>query len=170
MQQQSQAQYLGGHRLSTSSQSSTTPSTNALLNGLLPSRRVSQTLPTLPSVGSNQSRILPTTNNQLKRSERIKHFILIVSLTIIYAFLLIITIELAITLVKYKKPVISLSSNLTIIINQTTIYEEKRSPIRSFFACVWLFNVLLFFICLFLHLILYQQRSQRDRTRAVFLR
>ncbi|CAF1441738.1 unnamed protein product [Adineta steineri] len=172
MQQQSQAQHLRGPRLSTSSHSSTSPITSILPNGLLSSRRASQTIG--PNHSPNQSRTLSPNTNQIKRSEKIKHTILIISLTIIFSFLLTITIELATTLVHYKKNDSSLSrniiSNLTLNTNQTKKISEKSSRIRSFFACVWFFNILLFFICLFIHLILYEQHSQRDRARAAFLR
>ncbi|CAF4804665.1 unnamed protein product [Rotaria socialis] len=94
-------------------------------------------------------------------------------LTFTYAFLLTITIELATTLVKYKKEsdlLLSMNkiSNLTQINNEIRL-EGKKFPIRSFFACIWLFHVFLFFICLLIHLFVYQQYPRRDRARAAFL-
>ena len=170
--QQTQSQYLGGARLSTSSHSSTTVTTNVLLNGLLPSPRSSQTLGSFSLVSanhnSNQSRALPTCNNQLKRSERLKHIMLIISLTIIFALLLITTIELATTLVRHKSEENLFISNLSLNTNETRL--EKDTSIHSFFACVWFFNILLFFICLFVHSLVYQRRSQGVRAKAAFLR
>ena len=149
MQQGAQTQFPRGSRLSTSSYSSTSAGTNTLLNGLLPSHRFSQTLPNNPANHSpNQTRLL-TTSNKIKRSEKIQHMIIIFILTLILAFLLIITIELATTLVKHEKEKDLSLSNLTLINNSTSSKEEKNPLIRSSFACVWFFNVLLFFNCLF---------------------
>ncbi|CAF0964198.1 unnamed protein product [Adineta ricciae] len=172
MQQQSQAQNLRGSRLSTSSHSSTSLITSPVLNGLLPIHRASQTLPPSLSIGkeqaSPQTRFLQLTNDQIKRIETFKQIVLFLTLTILFAFLLIITVELAKELVRDKKE--EFSSNLSLSNNQTKSFDETSSSIRSFFASVWIFNVFLFFICLFIHLILYRQRLQRDRARAAFLR
>jgi hypothetical protein len=171
--QQAQAQNVHGPRLSTCSHSSISAATNALLNGLLPSHRFSQTSNNAPTLASNltpnQLRALQKGSNQLKRSEKIKHVILILSLTIIFALLLIITIQLATKLVQKEEHLLS-SSNLTIINNRTNLQDENIHPIRAFFACVWIFNGLLFVICLIIHSIAIQRRSRRGRTTAVFLR
>lgn len=169
------SQYLRSTRLSTTSSSSpitaTTP--NSLLNGLIPTHRLSQASSTLTpnhSPNQNQIRILNNSNNQLKRSEKIKYFFLIIFLTFIFAFLFLTTIQLSTIIVKYKN--ISLS-NFTFINNQTENHEneeEKYFPIKSFFACVWFFNLLLFIICLFIHGFLYKRNCQHNRTRAAFLR
>ncbi|UJR38551.1 hypothetical protein I4U23_031217 [Adineta vaga] len=166
MQQQSQAQNLRGPRLSTSSQLSTSPITNSLLNGLLPSNHASQHLSVGKEQNSNLNRLLPSTANRLKYKKRIKSFLLYVTLTILFSLLLIITIELAKELVKIKVEI----SNKSLSSNQTKYSNEKLFSIRSFFASVWMFNVCLFLTCLIIHLILYQQRLRRDRARAAFLR
>jgi hypothetical protein len=174
------SQYLGSARLSASSHSSKTSNRNSLLNGLIPSHRSSQTLTNssslTPNYSPNQLRVLNNCNNQVKRSEQIKFILLIICLTIIFALLFITTIELSIILVKTKNEEdISLSidiiSNLTKIYNKTKLEkDEKISPIKSFFACVWFFNLLLFIICLFVHAFIYNRRSQNNRARAVFFR
>ncbi|CAF0871943.1 unnamed protein product [Rotaria sp. Silwood1] len=176
--QQFQSQYVHSTPLSTNSPSLKSAVTHTL-NGLLPSHRLSQTsanaLCLAPNHNPNQSRILLNFNNQLKRSERIKHVLVFIILTVTFAFLLITTIELSTILVKYKtEKNLSLSmnkiSNLTRINNETKLEEEEIPPIRSFFACIWIFNLFLFLICLFTHLFLYRQRPQRGRARAAFLR
>ncbi|CAF0810909.1 unnamed protein product [Rotaria sordida] len=176
--QQIQSQYVHSTPLSTNSPSSRSVATNTL-NGLLPLHRLSQTsanaLSLPPNQSQNQSRLLLNFNNQLKRSKKIKYMLLIIILTVTFAFLLITTIELSTTLVKDRREKdLSLSvdkiSNLTRITNETKSEEEKTSPIRSFFAFIWLFNVFLFLICLFTHLFLYRKHSQRGRAKAAFLR
>ncbi len=148
------SQYLRSTRLSTTSHSSTVGTQNSFLNGLIPSLT--------PNHSPNQKRVLNNCNNQLKRSEKLKYILLIVCLTIIFACLFILTIELATIFVKQKN-----EDNLTLINNQTK-FEEKK--INSFFACVWFFNLLLFIICLFVHGFIYKRRSQHNRARAAFLR
>jgi uncharacterized membrane protein YhaH (DUF805 family) len=156
----------GGARLSANS------ATNTLLNGLIPSQHISKTKGNNSSLTPSQTRVLPNSNNPLKRSERIKYILLVLLLTIIFALLLITTIELGTRIVKHKKEedLNNVFINSTSILNQTKFNEENTSLIRSFFACVWFFNVTLFFICLFLHLFLYQHSHQHDRARAAFLR
>jgi len=169
-----QSQYLGSSGLSTNSHSPTKGNSPSLLNGSLPSHRLSQTSANVPSLTSNNSpnklHVLTNCNNSLKRSEKMKDIILIICLTIILAFLFITTIELSTTLVKYKNEEDILLFNLTIINNQTKLEKQINSPINSFFACVWIFNFLLFIICLFVHIFIYQRRSQSNRARAAFLR
>ncbi|CAF3265672.1 unnamed protein product [Rotaria sp. Silwood2] len=176
--QQFQSQYVHGTPLGTNSPLSRSLAKNTS-NGLVPSHRLSQVsanaLCLASNHSSNQSRILLNLNTQLKLSERIKSILLIIILTVTFAFLLITTIELSTTLVKYKTEKNLSSSlnkilNLTRMNNQSKSDEEKTSPIRSFFACIWLFNVFLFLICLFTHLFLYRQHPQHGRARAAFLR
>jgi hypothetical protein len=161
------SQYLHGVSMDKTSHSSTTTTTqkNPLLNGLISTHRLSETLTNVSS-SPNQKRLLTNFNHPLKYSQRIKHILLIICLTIIFAFLFIITIEFSTKLV--RKEEISSLFNLTNVNNQTT--SEKSCLINFFFACVWLFNFLLFIICLLIHILIYQQRSQRNRTRTVFLR
>jgi hypothetical protein len=154
------SQYFHGISMDKTSYSSTTTQKNSLLNGLISTHRLSETLTNVSS-SPNQKRLLTNLNHQLKYSQRIKHILLIICLTIIFAFLFIITIEFSIKLV--RKEEISSLFNLTNV-------TSKPCPINSFFACVWLFNFLLFIICLLIHILIYQQRSQRNRTRTVFLR
>ncbi|CAF4182672.1 unnamed protein product [Rotaria socialis] len=177
--QQTQAQNFHDPRLSTSSHSSLSAATNALLNGLLPSHRFSQISANTTALATyltpNQLQALQKRNSQLKRSERIKHISLTMSLTLILAILLIVTIELATKLVKIQRKQFSLKSsnkisNFTTANNQTNLTEENIYPISAFFTCVWIFNSLLFINCFIVHSILVQRRSSRRRTTAVFLR
>ncbi|CAM4911195.1 unnamed protein product [Rotaria socialis] len=176
--QQTQAQNFHDPRLSTSSHSSLSAATNALLNGLLPSHRFSQISANTTALATyltpNQLQALQKRNSQLKRSERIKHISLTMSLTLILAILLIVTIELATKLVKIQRKQFSLKSsnkisNFTTANNQTNLTEENIYPISAFFTCVWIFNSLLFINCFIVHSILVQRRSSRRRTTAVFL-
>ncbi|CAM2708603.1 unnamed protein product [Rotaria socialis] len=172
--QQFQSKYHYGTPLSINSSSSPTSVFPNKLNGIFPSHRLSQTSASIQSITPNQSRLLTNCDNELKLSEKVKYILLIMILTFTYAFLLTITIELATTLVKYKKEsdlLLSMNkiSNLTQINNEIRL-EGKKFPIRSFFACIWLFHVFLFFICLLIHLFVYQQYPRRDRARAAFLR
>ncbi|CAF4573883.1 unnamed protein product [Rotaria socialis] len=153
--QQFQSKYHYGTPLSINSSSSSTSVFPNKLNGIFPSHRLSQTSASIQSITPNQSRLLTNCDNELKLSEKVKYILLIMILTFTYAFLLTITIELATTLVKYKKENDLLSSmneisNLTQINNEIRL-EVKKFPIRSFFACIWLFHV-------------------RGRARAAFLR
>ncbi|CAF3712421.1 unnamed protein product [Rotaria sp. Silwood1] len=177
--QQTQTQNFHDPRLSTSSHSSLSAATNALLNGLLPSHRFSQISGNAPVLGTNltpnQLQALQKRNRQLKRSERIKQASLTLGLAIILAFLLIITIELATKLVKIQLEDVSSKStkkisNLTMTNNQTSLKKEKQYPIRAFFTCVWIFNSFLLINCFIIHTIAIQRRSRRGRTTAVFLR
>ncbi|CAF1480666.1 unnamed protein product [Rotaria sordida] len=174
--QQTQTQNFHDPRLSTSSHSSLSAATNALLNGLLPSHRFSQISTNAPALAanltSNQLQALQKRNKQLKRTERIKHASLTLSLTFILALLLIITIELATKLIKiqFENVTSNKISNLTTTNNQTNLTNEKQYPIRAFFTCVWIFNSLLFINCFIVHTIAIQQRSRRGRTTALFLR
>ncbi|CAF1349934.1 unnamed protein product [Rotaria magnacalcarata] len=172
--QQFQSKYHYGTPLSINSSSSLTSIFPNKLNGIFPSHCLSQTSASIQSITPNQSRLVTNCDNELKLSEKVKYILLIIILTFTYAFLLTITIELATTLVKYKKENDLLSSmneisNLTQINNELGL-EDKKFPIRSFFACIWLFHVFLFFICLLIHLFLYQQYPRRGRARAAFLR
>ncbi|CAF2756249.1 unnamed protein product [Rotaria sp. Silwood2] len=177
--QQTQTQNFHDPRLSTSSHSSLSAATNALLNGLLPSHRFSQISTNAPALAANltpnQLQALQKRNNQLKRSEKIKQASLTLSLALILALLLIVTIELASKLVKIQPDSISSKlskkiSNLTTTNNQTSLKKEKQYPIRAFFTCVWIFNSLLFINCFIVHTIAIQRRSRRGRTTAIFLR
>lgn len=167
--QQTQIQNFHNPRLSTSSHSSLSAATTALLNGLLPSHRFSQTSTNAPTIASNltshQLKELQRTNNKLKRIKRIKRASIIICLTIILAFLLIITIEFATKLVKTQSDIHL--ENITLINNRT---NQKHYPIRAFFISVWIFNGLLFVNCLIIHSIVIQRRSRRGRTTIAFLR
>jgi hypothetical protein len=168
--QQTQIQNFHNPRLSTSSHSSLSAATTALLNGLLPSHRFSQaSANTPPTLASNltptQLKALQKSNNKLKRLKRIKNASIIISLTLTLSILLIITIEFSTKLVK-NQPTIHLT-NLTLTNNLT---NEKQYPIRAFFTCVWIFNGLLFINYLIIHSILFQRRSRRTRTKIVFFR
>ena len=156
------SQYLRGVSMDTNSHISSTTQKNSLLNGLIPpTQRLSETLTNVSS-SPNQKRLLTNCNHQLKHSQTIKHIILILCLTIILAFLFIITIQFSTKIVRKEE------LNLTNNNNQTKF--EKPCTINSFFACVWLFNFLLFVICLSVHVLIYQRHSQRNRTKTVFLR
>lgn len=177
--QQTQMQNSHGPRLSTSSHSSLSAATNALLNGLLPSHRFSQVSANAPALAANlspnQLQALQKRNSQLKRSERIKYASLTMVLTFVLALILTITIELATKLVKLQPDRSLLKSsnkfsNLTTTKNQTSLKDEKKHSIRGFFACVWIFNCLLFINCFIVHAVIVQRRSRRVRTIAVFLR
>jgi len=167
--QQTQTQYIHNPRLSISSRSSLSAATNALLNGLLPSHRFSQTSANAPILAANltpnQLKELQKTNNKLKRTKRIKNASLIIILTLILACLLIITIEFTTKLVKIQSKI-----HLTNLTLTNNITNEKQYPIRAFFTCVWIFNGLLFVNCLIIHSIVIQRRSRRGRTTTVFLR
>jgi hypothetical protein len=170
--QQTQTPNYQNPRLSTSSHSSLSTATNTFLNGLLPPHRFSQTSANAPPSAANltpiQLKALQNGNNQLKRWTRIKNGCVIICLTILLAFLLLITIELAARLVKIQ-PEIHLwrFSNLSSI-NNITI--EEHYPIRAFFTCVWIFNSFLFIHCFLVHCIGIQQHSRRILTTAVFVR
>jgi hypothetical protein len=177
--QQTQTQNFHNPRLSTSSHSSLSAATSALLNGLVPSHRFSQSSNTAPTLAANltpnQLKALQQGNNKFKRSEWIKQASIILSLTIILALLLIITIELTTKLVKnqseeYLTKFTNRISNLNITNNETNSKEEEKYPIQAFFTCVWLFNGLLFIHCLIVHSIAIQRRSRRGRTTAVVIR
>ncbi len=157
------SQYLPGVRMETNSHLSTTKQKNSLLNGLISTHRLSETLTNVSS-SPNEKRVSTNSKTQLKQSQKLKHIFILICLTIIFAFLFIITIQFSTKLVQNKNELI----NLTQISNQTKL--KKSCPINSFFACVWLFNLLLFLICLFIHILIYQKRSQHNRTRAAFLR
>jgi len=167
--QQTQVQNFPNPRFSTSSHSSLSAATTALLNGLLPSHRFSQTSANTPTLSTNltpaQLKALQKSNNKLKRLKRIKQTSVIVSLTIILAFLLIITIEFATKLVKIPSKIHLLNLNST-----KNLTNEKQYPIHAFFTCVWIFNALLFINCFIIHSCVIQRRSRRSRTTAVFLR
>jgi hypothetical protein len=167
--QQTQTQNFHNPRLSTSSHTSLSAATTALLNGLLPSHRFSQTSANAPTLAANltpnQLKALQKSTNKLKRAKRIKHASFIIILTLILAGLLIITIEFTTKLVKIQSEV-----HLINITSTNNITNEKQYPIRAFFTCVWIFNGLLFVNCLITHSILIQRRSRRGRTTTVFLR
>lgn len=167
--QQTQIHNFHNPRLSTSSHSSLSAATTALLNGLLPSHRFSQTSANAHTLASNltphQLKELQKTNNKLKRIKKIKHASIITILTIVLALLLIITIELSKKLVTIQSNINR--ENITLINNRT---YQKQYPIRAFFTCVWIFNGLLFLNCFIIHSIIIQQRSRRGRTTIAFLR
>jgi hypothetical protein len=171
--QQTQTQNTQNPRLSTSSHSSLSAATNALLNGLLPPHRFSQASTNAPILAANltpnQLKELQRSNNKLKRSRRIKQTSIIICLTIILVFLLLITIEFGSKLVKIS-PELHLSKSLTINSTKNLTITEHQYPIHAFFTCVWFFNALLFINCLIVHSIAIQRRSRRGRTTAVFLR
>ncbi len=162
------SQNIRNARLSTSSYSSTTAITNSVLNGLIPSKRFPNIIPSLTS-NQNQIRRLTNFKNPLKRSDQIVDLILSISLTILFAFLFIITIEFSTILVKDQKEYMKFNLTETTN-NQTKLKKKEIYPINSFFACVWFFNFLLFIICLFIHIFIYKRRSQRNRAGAAFLR
>jgi amino acid transporter len=173
--QQTQGQNFHNPRLSTSSYSSLSATTTALLNGLLPSPRFSQASTNGPTsaanLTSNQLHALQRSNNRLKRSERLKRAGFIVILTLILAVLFLITIELATRLVKIQSEEhLFIFSNLTTTNNETNSTEKTIYPIRAFFTCVWIFNAFLLIYCFIIHSITIQRRSRRGRTTAVFLR
>ncbi|CAF1113512.1 unnamed protein product [Adineta ricciae] len=164
--QSTPAPNLHNPRLSTSSYSSLSATTTALLNGLLSPHRLSQTSGSAPVSAVNK---LQKTTNRLKRTERIKRGCVILVLTLLLAFLLLITVELTTKLVKAQaKGNLVRYSNLTTT-NRTNEYETAP-PIRAFFTCVWIFNSFLLISCFIVHLIAVQRRSIRWRTTAVFLR
>ena len=182
--QQVQGQNPNGSRLSTSSHSSVSAATNAYLNGLLSPQRSSQTSPSAATSGSNltasQLQALRKETNRLKRSTTIQHVLIIVLLTIVLALLLIGNIELATKFVRnqreehlsawHRNLSSSLSSTLTNS-NRTKVTGDEKAPrFRSYFACIWLFNGLLFVPCLIAHSVSIQRRSRRGRTLAVLLR
>lgn len=158
-----------GPRLSTGSHSSATvPSTNVLLNGLLPSHRSSQTLLTVPvSFTSNPSRPSRKGSEQLNRTEKLQHASIVVCLSLLLALLLIITVQSSGELVRERSS--PSNSTLTRRISSSSSSEDER-PLRSFFAAVWLFNALLFVDCLFIHIVSVRRRSRRTRTVPAFLR
>ena len=174
------SELLSGTSIENTSHLSTTQDRNSLVNGLIPPHRVSETLSNRSSLTPNHSpnqlrRLTYSPNKQFKRSKKVKDILLIICLSVILAFLFLTTIELSRTLVQNEKDekemilsTLSRRFNSNRFSNQTT--EEKTSPIKSFFGCVWLFNLLLFIISLFLHLLIYQRRTQRNRTRASFHR
>lgn len=177
--QQTQVQNFHDPRLSTSSHSSLSAATNALLNGILPSHRFSQISTTTAGIAANitpnQLQALQKRNNQLKRSEKIKHASLTMVLTIILAILLIVSIELTTILVKIQPEQISFKSlikfsNFSTTNNQTNLSEEKKYAIRAFFTCVWVFNSFLFINCFIVHIIIIQRRSSNHRSFAMLLR
>ena len=180
--QQVQGQNPNGSRLSTSSHSSVSAATNAYLNGLLSPQRSSQTLPSAATSASNltasQLQALRKETNRLKRSTRIQHALVVVLLTIVLALLLVGNIELATKFVRNQREEhlsawdrnLSSSSSSTNP-NRTKVTESEKTPrFRSYFACIWLFNGLLFVPCLIAHSVSIQRRSRRGRTLAVFLR
>ena len=177
--QQTQTQNFHNQRLSTSSHSSLSAATNALLNGLIPSHRFSQTSANAPALAANltpnQIKALQKTNNKLKRTQRIKHASISLSLTIILAILLIISIEFATKLVKihpeeYVTKTTNKPSHLIKTNNETNSTEEDEHPIQAFFICVWIFNGLLFIHCVIVHSIAIQRRSRRVRTTTFVIR
>ncbi|CAF1038713.1 unnamed protein product [Adineta steineri] len=176
--QQTQGQNFHNPRLSTSSYSSLSAATTALLNGLLPGHRFSQTSGNAPTMAANLSTkqllALQRTNNRLKRSQNIKRTGIILILSIILACLLLITIQCATRVVKLqaKDHLFNYWDQLSndSIINRTNSTENKDYSIRAFFTCVWIFNALLLICCFLIHLILSQRRSSRNKATAAFLR
>lgn len=177
--QQSQFENVSSSPLDMNSSSSTSMPMNTL-NGIFSIHRLSQTSVNVSSLVSNnivnQSRVLSNDNNQFNRLKQIKHILLNIILTVTFSFLLMTTIELAGSLVKnYEEKTellrINVVSNLTQINNnQTRFNVENNYSIYSLFACIWLFNLFLFLICLIVHLYVYQRDSQHSRARAAFLR
>lgn len=168
--QQTQTQNIHNPRLSTSSHSSLSAATNALLNGILPYPRYSQTSVTAPTLTSNltanQLKELQKTNDQLKRAKWIKQASIVTGLTIILAIFLLIVIESGSRLVRNQSNLHLFGGNLTNI----TTNEYSFSSFRSFFTCIWIYNGLLCLNCFLVHSIAIQRRSRRGRTTAVFLR
>ena len=168
--QQTQTQNIHNPRLSTSSHSSLSAATNALLNGILPYPRFSQSSVIAPTTSSNltanQLKELQKTNDRFKRAKRIKQISIVTCLTIILAAFLLITIEFGSRVVKNQSDIHLFDGNLT---NNST-NEYPSSPFRAFFTCIWVYNGLLFLNCFLVHSIAIQRRSRRGRTTAVFLR
>ncbi|UJR07623.1 hypothetical protein I4U23_011912 [Adineta vaga] len=171
--QQAQGSNFHNPRLSTSSYSSLSATTNTVLNGLLPSHRLSQT-----SAGATISAVnqLQKTNNRLKRIKRLKRASLILLLTLILAFFLLTTIEFTTKLVQIQSKEHILSYfNFTFSNNNNNNANNSdedhiHSPIRAYFTCVWIFNSFLLICCFILHSISIRRHSSRARTAAVFLR
>ena len=170
--QQTQTQNFHNPRLSTSSHSSLSAATSALLNGVLPYPRFSQASVTAPTLPSNLSAIqlkeLHKTNQQFQRIKRIKHLSIVTCLTILLAICLLLTIEFGSRLM--KNPSINLHLIQTNQTNNLTNEQSLPPPLRAFFTCIWVYNGLLFLNCFLVHSIAIQRRSRRGRTTAVFLR
>jgi len=167
--QQTQTSNFHNPRLSTSSHSSLSAATSALLNGLLPSHRLSQGSTTAPALAANltpnQINALQQTNKKLQRIKRLRHFAIVLSLTILLGLLLGTTIEYGCKLVK-KQP----NENTTKSWNFNSTNSPTIRPIRAFFTCVWIFNGFLFLSCLIVHIYSSQRRSRRTRSITVFFR
>lgn len=164
---------LNGPRLSTSSHSSITgPTSNLLLNGLLPSHRYSQSLSNAPILGSNlssnQFSQLRKGSEQIKRSERAKQILIRIFLSIILAFLFLTSIEFSVQLVRPSSSDRISKRNRSL--NHSGENEEIFPPIRGFFTCVWFFNLLLFLNSFIIYFILRRRNPRRTRTFAGFIR
>lgn len=168
--QQTQTSNFHNPRLSTSSHSSLSAATSALLNGLLPSHRYSQGSTTAPTIATNltpnQIKALQETNQKLQRIKRLRHLAVTLCLTILLGLLLATTVEYGCKLVK-ELPTENTTKSLDL---NSTYSQHNLRPIRAFFTCVWIFNGLLFLICLFVHIYSIQRRSRRTRSVTVFFR
>jgi len=108
---------------------------------------------------------LQTNSTKLKSRNQFRFGFLIVCLTFVFAFLLILTVEFARLIVQHDS--LEFDVNLTFVSNQT---KSQQNPFESFFASIWIFNLLLFFVCLCLHLLLYKRKYQDNQTKTAFLR
>ena len=162
-------EHRAGTRLSTSSHSSTSLSKNTLLHGLFSSPLLNNVPSTISNLHSTPSRLLNTSNQTWTKAKRAKELLVIVTLASILAFPLVLTIELGTSMVTLTRALRSVS-NLTLNENGTRSKEETSRPLRSFFACVWLFNVLLLVIHLFWHLSTNPSCSAPNRLRSSRLR
>lgn len=151
------------------------------LNQIISLRRLSQTSSTIPSFipnnnNSNPSNLVTNSNNEIKLSDKLKHILIFLLLTLTFASLITTIIELARKIVHFNKKksnyIYSINeiSNLTEMKNKTKLEEDKYLVMRSFFASIWLFNFFLLIICLSINLFLYQQSSTHYRTKTAFLR
>ncbi len=140
------------------------PSITTKSNGLIPSEPLINVSTTTTA---NKCRV-----NEFSSSSKMKDILLIICLTFLFGFLLTITIEFSrLTVLDDKEDLfssVSIKLNLTIIKNETKFM--RSSSLNSFVACVWFFNLLLFLICLFVHIFIYEKHLQHNRTRSAFLR
>ena len=108
---------------------------------------------------------LQQTNKKLQRIKRLRHFAIVLFLTILLGLLLATTIEYGCKLVK-KPP----DENTTKSWNFNSTNSQTIRPIRAFFTCVWIFNGFLFLSCLIVHIYSSQRRSRHTRSITIFFR
>ena len=177
--QQTQVQNVLDPHLSTNSHSSLSATTNTLLNGHLRSHLFSPRSMNAPllavNLTPNQSPTCRKHNSQLERSQRIKSVIVVVILTFLLAFFLIITMELAVKLVKIKSArdqskYSRQHSNVTAMYNETILEEQNQYRTQTFFIYVWTFNCLLLINCAIVHSIATRRYSRHGQTKAIFFK